>query len=158
MPVWGCNHCTSKGSALPRLPSPVCPGRLTHRIVAEELTVAAVTELPIAWVGGARGARAALRAAVLFLAQTLICLTGQATVCKSVPLAPRVPAAREKGPEVRGSGAGREDSRNLEQCPDPSYRSSALHLPHQASGEEQGLLSVSTALGPSQMQDPLWKP
>lgn len=90
---------TIKGSLLcPWLPSPLCPGRLTHRIVAEELTVAAVTELPIAGVGGGRGARAALRAAILFLAQTLICLTGQATVCKFVPLAPRVPAvsARER--------------------------------------------------------------
>lgn len=78
------------------------PGRLTHRIVAEELTVAAVTELPISLVGGGRGAGASLRAAILFLAQSLICLTrlgqlaGQATVCKLVPLAPRLPAAREK--------------------------------------------------------------
>lgn len=90
--------CHDQGSLLcPCLPSPLCPGRLTHRIVAEELTVAAVTELPIAGVGGGRGAGAALRAAILFLAQTLIGLTGQATVCKFVPLAPRVPAvsARE---------------------------------------------------------------
>lgn len=87
--------------------------------MAEELTVAAVTELPIAGVGGGRGAGAALRAAILFLSQTLIGLTGQATVCKFVPLAPRVPAAREKGPEVRVGGVGTEQSRSLEKHPSP---------------------------------------
>lgn len=112
--------CHDQGSLLcPCLPSPLCPGRLTHRIVAEELTVAAVTELPIAGVGGGRGAGAALRAAILFLAQTLIGLTGQATVCKFVPLAPRVPAAREKGPEVSVGGVGTEHSRSLEKYPNP---------------------------------------
>lgn len=35
-------------------------GRVTHRIMAEELTVAAVTELPISLVGGGRGAGAPL--------------------------------------------------------------------------------------------------
>lgn len=122
--IKGCLLC-------PWLPSPLCPGGLTHRIVAEELTVAAVTELPIAGVGGGRGARAALRAAILFLSQTLICLTGQATVCKSVPLAPRVPAAREKGPEVRLGGVGTEHSRSLEKYPHPSHHPAALHLTHQ---------------------------
>lgn len=89
----------------------VAPGRRTHRVVAEELTVATITEFPISLVRGGRSAGASLGAAILFLAQSLVCLTrlrqlaGQATVCKFVPLAPWVPASGEKGPEVRQGDA-----------------------------------------------------
>ena len=113
---------------------PACSGlgRLTHRIVAEELTVAAVTELPISLVGGGRGAGATLRAAVLFLAQPLVCLARlgklarQATVGKLVPLAPRVPAelGEKTGPKVR---KGRAGARCEEPGEQPHHR---LHLPH----------------------------
>lgn len=78
---------------------------LTHRIVAEELTVAAVAELPIFLVGGGGGAGTALGAAVLILPEPLICLTGlrrvaAGTVWEFVPFARGVPA--EEGRRARG--------------------------------------------------------
>lgn len=69
----------------------------TYRIVAKELTVAAVTEFPIFLGCGRRGARAPLRAAILILTKPLICLTGlwrvtACTVWELVALAGRIPA------------------------------------------------------------------
>lgn len=55
--LWGMQACLWLTLASPQ---PSGLGRFTHRIVAEELTVAAVTELPISLVGGGRGAGATL--------------------------------------------------------------------------------------------------
>lgn len=82
---------------------------LTHRIVAEELTVAAVAELPVFLVGGGGGAGTALRAAVLILPKPLVCLAwlwrvAAGTVRELVPFARGVP--EEKGRRVRGEEPG----------------------------------------------------
>lgn len=77
---------------------------LAHRVVAEELAVAAVAELAVLLVGGGGGAGAALRAAVLVLPEPLIRLAGLRRVAAGavgelVPFARGVPG--EKGKEVR---------------------------------------------------------
>lgn len=89
---------------------------LTHRIVAEELTVAAVAELPIFLVGGGGGAGTALRAAVLVLPEPLVCLArlrrvAAGTVGKFVPFARGVP--EEKGRRARGE----QEPGGLKNCP-----------------------------------------
>lgn len=89
---------------------------LTHRVVAEELTVAAVTELPVFLVGGRGGAGAALGAAVLILPESLVCLAGlrrvaAGTVWEFVPFARGVP--EEKGRRARGE----QVPGNLKNCP-----------------------------------------
>lgn len=81
---------------------------LTHRVVAEELTVAAVAELPVLLVGGGRGAGTALGAAVLILPESLVCLAGlwwvaAGTVWEFVPFAGGVP--EDKGRRERGEQA-----------------------------------------------------
>lgn len=81
---------------------------LTHRVVAEELTVAAVAELPIFLVGGGGGAGTALRAAVLVLPEPLICLArlrrvAAGTVREFVTFARGVPEEKGEGQEVSRS-------------------------------------------------------
>lgn len=73
----------------------------TYRVVAKELTVAAVTKFPIFLGSGGWGAGATFRAAVLILPKPLICLTGlwcmaACTVWEFMTLAGRVPV-RERG-------------------------------------------------------------
>lgn len=89
---------------------------LTHRVVAEELTVAAVAELPVFLVGGGGGAGTALRAAVLVLPKPLICLAwlrrvAAGTVWEFVPFARGVP--EEKGRRARGE----REPGGLKNCP-----------------------------------------
>lgn len=79
---------------------------LAHRVVAEELAVAAVAELAVLLVGGGGGAGAALRAAVLVLPEPLIRLAwlrrvAAGAVGELVPFARGVPG--EKGKEVRAN-------------------------------------------------------